>query len=312
MPTLSIGLPIYNGDNFGEHAIRSLLAQTYTDFELIIADNASTDRTAEICRSYAAQDPRIRYFRHAENMGAAYNFNFAFAQASGRYFKWASHDDVLAPAYLARCVEALDRDEAMVLSHTRTNLIDAQGAHLEDDNYPMRLASDRAHERFRDLSIIRHDCFLVFGVIRRDALQQTPLIGNYVGSDRVLLCELALHGKFFEAPEFLFSRRRHSGTSCDLSEREERVAWFDPTKAGTITYPNWRILQECAAAIQRAPQPAATKLRCHLQIPEQVWTRRRFLSMDVSEGLKMSLKRTAAGRRLFEFLKRTLRPGTGS
>lgn len=310
MPRLSIGLPIYNGENYAEAAIVSLLGQTYTDFELIIADNGSTDRTEEICRKYAAQDSRIRYFRHEKNLGAAYNFNFTFAKATADYFKWASHDDVLAPRYLECCVEALDNNPDVVLSHTLTSIIDDQGNYLEDYTCPMRLGSGKPHRRFRDLTVIRHDCFLVFGVIRKNVLDQTPLIGNYVGSDRVLLGELAIHGKFVEAAEILFSRRKHDDCSCAMNEREERVAWFDPDKAGAVTYPNWRILKECSASVQRVPQSAGDTFLCHLQIPEQMWVRRSFLWSDLVEGAKMSMKNTRTGHRIYYWLKGMLKPNS--
>lgn len=69
-PTVSIGLFVYNGERFLPKSLDSLLRQTFRDFELIISDNASTDRTEEICRGYAATDDRIRYYRNQKNMGA--------------------------------------------------------------------------------------------------------------------------------------------------------------------------------------------------------------------------------------------------
>src|SRR6202789_2802935 len=80
-PTVSVGMPVYNGETYLEVAISSVLAQSFDDLELIICDNASTDRTAEICQDYAARDPRIRYFRNAQNLGAAPNYNLAFSHA---------------------------------------------------------------------------------------------------------------------------------------------------------------------------------------------------------------------------------------
>ena len=77
-PRVSIGLPVYNGDNFVGQAIESLLAQTYEDIELIVSDNASTDGTEDICRTFAAQDERVRYFRNAENIGLVRNYNQTF------------------------------------------------------------------------------------------------------------------------------------------------------------------------------------------------------------------------------------------
>lgn len=312
MPRLCVTLPIYNGENFGEQAIRSILAQTYTDFTLVISDNGSTDRTEEICRKYAAEDDRIIYHRHPRNMGAAYNFNFAFDQVGpdAEYFKWASHDDVLAPDYLKRCVEVLDAQPEVVLCHARTNLIDDKGAHIEDENLPMEFESPDPAKRFRDLSVLRHACFQVFGVIRTPVLARTPRIGNYVGSDRVLLCELALYGTFHEYPENLFSRRRHTSTSCSLPEREERVAWFDPDLRGAITWPNWRILRECVEATNRSPLSAAGKFNCHMQIPEQMWVRRKHLGEDLVEGSKMMFKSTRMGHRIYYFAKRCLKPGS--
>ncbi|ADR19063.1 glycosyltransferase family 2 protein [Calditerrivibrio nitroreducens] len=93
-PQVSIGMPVYNGAKFISEALDSLLAQTFTDFELIISDNASTDETEAICREYAAKDKRIRYIRQRENLGAAANFKYVLDQAEGEYFMWAAADDV--------------------------------------------------------------------------------------------------------------------------------------------------------------------------------------------------------------------------
>ena len=112
---LSIGMPIYNGDEFLKEAIESLLNQTFEDFEIIISDNASTDQTQQICRYYADLDPRIRYYRCKENLGAAWNYNRVFELSYGEYFKWAAHDDYCAPSFFERCVEALDRDRNIIL-----------------------------------------------------------------------------------------------------------------------------------------------------------------------------------------------------
>ena len=70
VPLVSIGMPVYNGEKYIREALDSLLAQTFTDFELIISDNASTDATEIICREYAAHYPQIRYVRQRVNRGA--------------------------------------------------------------------------------------------------------------------------------------------------------------------------------------------------------------------------------------------------
>ena len=122
IPKVSIGMPVLNGENYIEPAIRSILAQTYSDFELIISDNASQDRTEEICLYYAKKDRRIRYHRNDSNIGAARNFNRTVELAKGQYFKWAAHDDTLAPEYLEKCLEVLEQDESLILCFPENNI----------------------------------------------------------------------------------------------------------------------------------------------------------------------------------------------
>jgi glycosyltransferase involved in cell wall biosynthesis len=90
VPAISIGMPVYNGEKYIREALDSLLAQTFTDFELIISDNASTDSTSNICKEYAIRDSRIRYIRQHKNIGAIANFKFLLEQASGDFFMWAA------------------------------------------------------------------------------------------------------------------------------------------------------------------------------------------------------------------------------
>jgi glycosyltransferase involved in cell wall biosynthesis len=93
--TVSIGMPVYNGEKYIREALDSLLSQTFTDFELIISDNASTDDTSKICQEYANRDSRIRYIRQAANIGANANFEFVLMQAIAELFMWAACDDYL-------------------------------------------------------------------------------------------------------------------------------------------------------------------------------------------------------------------------
>lgn len=90
---ITIGMPVFNGEKYIREALDSLLAQTFTDFELIISDNASVDDTQAICEEYARRDHRIRYVRQTENQGALANFQFVLNQAQGEFFMWAAADD---------------------------------------------------------------------------------------------------------------------------------------------------------------------------------------------------------------------------
>lgn len=268
-PCVSIGLPVYNGENYLTQTLDALLSQTFADYELIISDNASTDGTEEICRTYAARDRRIRYFRNEENLGAARNFNRVFELASGEYFKWASHDDLCAPDYLERCVEALCRDPAVVLCYTRAQAIDEHGGLLLDFDAKPRLGSGRARARFFEAVCVDHPRItivpsIIFGLMRADTLGKTPLIGSYVSSDGVLLGELALLGRFYEVPEFLFCYRDHAQQSWKAAGgRWATQGWFDPKRAGKITFPTWRLLLEHLKSIGRAAPSISDRAWCY-------------------------------------------------
>ena len=118
-PRVSIGLPVYNGEAHIEEAISSILAQSYRDFELVISDNGSKDKTQQICSEYAKRDRRIFYYRFEKNIGAARNFNRVFDLSSGEFFKWAASDDVIAPEYLSKCLSVLEQNPSVVLVHSK-------------------------------------------------------------------------------------------------------------------------------------------------------------------------------------------------
>ena len=108
IPKVSIGMPVFNGEMTIRDALDCLLAQTFTDYELIISDNASTDNTKAICQEYVKKDTRIRYVRQESNLGAGSNFDFVHEQAKGEYFMWAAADDKWDARYIAILSEVLD------------------------------------------------------------------------------------------------------------------------------------------------------------------------------------------------------------
>lgn len=227
-PRVSVGIPVYNGARFLSRAIESLLAQDYEDFELIISDNASTDRTQEICEEYRARDTRIRYLRNPTNIGAAKNFNRVFGEARGEYFKWAAHDDWCAPTFLRRCVEVLDADPGAVLCSSAMAATDEHGEILRASSERLEGATARrARRRFHGmLWSLRDPSILVFGVIRSDALRRTGLIRNAPEPDRILLAELSLLGAMHQIPEVLFFRYSPPG-----HPNRDDWTWLDPRNA---------------------------------------------------------------------------------
>ena len=280
-PRVAIGLPVYNGENYLRHALDGILAQTYTDFELIISDNASTDRTQEICLAYAARDARIRYERANINLGAAKNFNRAFELANSEYFMWAAHDDIMAPELLARCVEVLDRDPSIVLCHVQIKIIDDQGHVLTayDDALKLhRVASERPHERFRDLIMIPHYCFDSYGLIRSSALRMRPIFEGHVSSDRNTLAEVGLIGKYHHVPEYLFFARDHPRRSWPLWKWVEQ---FDTARVNQIPFPRWSLLWGYMRSVRRVPLPLIEELHCWLLIGAWIPRNARGLGKDL-------------------------------
>jgi glycosyltransferase involved in cell wall biosynthesis len=264
-PLVSVGLPVHNGERFIAEAIESILGQSYTDIELIISDNASSDRTGDICRGYAARDARVKYSRNEINLGAADNYNRVFELSSGRYFKWAAHDDVCAPEFVARCVELLERDDSVVLCYTTSIFIDEDGKALREYVEDVDYTDPRADRRLRTWLMDRPGgwCNLVFGVIRSSALRQTGLIGKYCASDYVLVGELALLGKLYRIPEALFFRRDHPKRSALAYAGADRTAvWYDSAAStGGVRLPTWRLFGEYWKASVRVPVAIADRIR---------------------------------------------------
>lgn len=171
-PRLSIGLPVYNGERYLGQALDSILGQTFTDFEVIVSDNASNDATVQIVESYAERDARIRLVKNSFNHGAAWNYNTVFMQAKGDYFKWAAHDDILQPQFLEACIHVLDQEPAIVLVHSKTKMIDEYGQPAGSYETKMDTTGSRPSERFHDLVLTRHPCTAIFGVARAKILKR--------------------------------------------------------------------------------------------------------------------------------------------
>ena len=240
---ISVGMPVYNGSKYVAEAIESVLAQTFGDFELVISDNASTDVTEDICRDFAARDPRVRYVRSPQNRGAAWNFNRTFELAKGDYFKWLAHDDLIGPQYLARTADVLDQDTALALCHARTGIVDGDGALVGDDGCEdfeawnlqgispameakrlQRVCSDQPHRRLLGVLLYSVRCHEVFGLIRASMMGKTGLHRAYSSGEKVFVAELSLLGKFHEVSEVLsFSRWHDERYSSNGSARAQTL-----------------------------------------------------------------------------------------
>jgi glycosyltransferase involved in cell wall biosynthesis len=278
-PRVSIGLPVYNGEEYLKYALDSILSQTYEDFELIVSDNGSTDRTEKICRDYASKDKRIRYYRNDKNLGAAWNFNHVFELSSGEYFKWATHDDLYAPDFLRKCIELLDKDPSVVLCHTKTTWIDPQGKSCNKYEVTPPTDSPKPAQRFGYLICVNYPCFPLFGLMRAESARATRLFGNYMHADRIFLARLALLGRFYEISEYLFFSRVHPGQSTMYSAHPHLYyIWWDPrNKTRRFIFPEWRLFWEYSKCAWSGPLSARERVACCLNVGR--WLRRHWNSM---------------------------------
>jgi glycosyltransferase involved in cell wall biosynthesis len=295
-PSLSVGLLVYNGEQFIEKAIRSILNQTFNDFELLISDNASTDKTQEICREFAASDPRVRYFRAATNMGAGWNAQRVYSLATGKYYRQAAHDDFCEPTYFERAIDILEADSGVVLAYSKTRVVDQNGSFLEDYECEMRLDSVDPLARFADLITVGHRCYPIYGVIRMETLRCIPMQGIFAHSDRIHLAELGLQGRFHEIPERLFISTTHMRqSSWAMPERSLKkrfrltkrpgalpnIGWWDPNRKRAVTFPEWNALRQYAAVILRSSLDKRQKLQAFGALARRTAIYRRRLMGDV-------------------------------
>ena len=208
-PKVSIGMPVFNGEDFIKQALQSLKNQDFNNFEIIISDNASTDATEMICCEYARKDDRIRYYRNNVNVGAATNYNKVFQLARGEYFKWAAHDDECCRTMLRRCVDALDNaPDSVTAVYPLSELIDVDGRTILSGLDRIESKDPKPHYRLAKLLWELNMCDPVFGMIKTKYLRKTHLIRPFFGADYVLLSELVLMGQIWEIDEVLFRLER--------------------------------------------------------------------------------------------------------
>jgi glycosyltransferase involved in cell wall biosynthesis len=294
-----IGLPVYNGSNYLRNALNSLLAQTYQNWRALVADNASTDETPDICQEYAAMDDRITVLRHETNIGAAPNFNFVFQPQGETYFKWAAHDDVMHPDYLGACVALMDADPDVAMAHSYSNTIDHEGKVIGTYDNDLRLDAPTPQERF--WRILWTDHFTeAFAMVRTDVCAKTALMGSYPASDRNWIAEICLHGGVKYADGHLFSRRTHKESyMASVHSAAEQIKWFNPK----VKIPNWLVgytkFQEYMKAIGKAPLSPWEKVACTCLLGQWAVIRSIDTALDNRDRYRQRLRQTLGdgGRR---------------
>jgi len=208
LPFVSIGLPVFNEEKYLKLALDSLLAQDYQNFEIIISDNASTDRTSKICEEYAKSDKRIKYLLNESNIGGIQNFNKVFENSSGKYFFWASGHDIRGVTFLSKCVNLLENNPNVILCSSDALWIDSYNKIGENLTNAIDTIGLNQIDRFKKTIQNRGYNEQIYGLIRKDILNKTGLYQKIIGPDLVLINELSLIGEFAHIEEpLLFIRK---------------------------------------------------------------------------------------------------------
>ena len=274
-PLISIGLPVYNGENFISIAIESILAQTVSDLELIICDNASTDATEQICRDYAAKDKRIRYIRQEKNLGVSPNFNRAFREAKGRFFKWITHDDAITPDCFAKTLAMLEDRPDAILCHSQVHLIDELGETIEFYDTGLNNIGDaRQSVRFAEMICKPHQCLECDGLMPTAGVARTALYGSFPGADRALLTELALVGPIIRLDECLLLTREHSSRfRREYNTPEARLATYDTARSGQKIVGTWEMYRDYWRMVRMHVQDSRERRSCYRHLLSEVSSR---------------------------------------
>jgi glycosyltransferase involved in cell wall biosynthesis len=192
-PLISVGLPTYNRASDLKRCIDSVLAQDYSNFELIISDNASTDGTQSLCEELGRKDQRIRYIRQTTNRGPAANFQAVLDEARGEFFMWLGDDDWLAPNYISRCIQVLlEEPEYVIVCGLPKHCNDDGTVAYDGDriNLPQASGKERVLEYLRQI----HYDGTFYAVMRRDKLLREP-IKNTLAGDWLFISPIVFTGK---------------------------------------------------------------------------------------------------------------------
>ncbi len=190
-PLVSIGLPTYNGAKRIHRALNSIWAQNYPNLEVTICDNCSTDNTQELCEQLVREHPEVRYIRHKENLGILPNFEFALAQATGKYFMWLADDDALEPEVIFKYVDFLENNPAYHLVTGRIRYWkDGKEHHFE----MVTLENDNPRKRVVDYYMWVRWGGMFHGFMRTDVAQKVPTRKVY-GNDWHFVANMAYLGR---------------------------------------------------------------------------------------------------------------------
>jgi len=220
--TVVLGVPAYNEVRWIERTLRSIQSQAHADFAVLMADNASTDGTSDVCADFARTDHRFVHVRHTENRGSVFNFDFARDASESEFFGWVGAHDLLHPEFLALHLQALREQTRAAGSFTYFEWIDAEDRAIQrDGDVGIAAPHSGAWLRYFWSIAIGSDLGPMHSLFRRSAL---PCLTTHrvVATDHVLLANISFYGSFLAQPGHLY-RLRHFNESLRSENSMQRI-----------------------------------------------------------------------------------------
>jgi len=286
-----VGLPVYNGQKYVGAAIESHLAQSFSDFDLVISDNGSTDATPEICTRYASKDPRVKYLRSPENRGILWNHRRVMDEIgiATQYFRWAGADDVLEPGLLQTMIDVLDARPEVVAVMPDTKNIDDRGDVIGAMARSLDFQSADVVQRAHDILAAEYQHVIAYGLIRVSTLRLMKTGPDYFGWDPIFAWELALRGQMVQTEGPALLRRFHAGSISHVKTSKELRKWVEPNAKVGMSFPHWNWAYERARTLFTSPMSIHDRLRIgRLLLRDARWQRTRLLR-DVVQAVRRTL-----------------------
>lgn len=264
MKKVCIGLPIYNGERFLRSKLDSILNQTYKDFDLIISNNGSTDKTHEICIEYAIKDERIRYFSHKKNNEALWNFKFVLDQANCDYFMWTAVDDIFLPTFIEKTIILFEKNDNCVAAISKIDTYNPKDERnyfkSNELKYFSTLKNLRNKLRSRNIFTLsgnfknksrkylkNSSCQVFYSIFKTDVIKSSFVNESFLGNDWVIFLNVLKHGDLVVTDEVLMSQyeRGSSGKGIILATKQFNSGlniyfpWYSLTN-NCIRYFGWK------------------------------------------------------------------------
>jgi len=219
---ITIGVPVYNGEKFLAQRFNSIFSQTFTDFEVIISDNASTDSTQKICEELARNDKRIHYIRQKKNMGFNNNINFLLNEAKTEYFVWAAVDDYWHPDFLKKNIETLVSHPNVVGSISKIKYFEVENPTTKSEKIDLQFRQfiKKIRVKFKPRGIFplygsyeqkvkyclkKVRLQILFGVYKTEVLKKSVITEQFMGNDLCLVLNILKHGNIHVIEDILFN-----------------------------------------------------------------------------------------------------------